>query len=219
VATPRRARYNRTPIVRWVAAAATVVLYIIAGCVLLERRGNNLLGLLNQPIAVTYGIALTADATGTLVEVVGETADGSLPIHLTVDLMPRDDAQLPQGSQASGSRLLYSDVQDGLGTTMPADQVRTAHLLSVGTDGRRIRLAFHVAAVGGRRIVYPIPQSPALRWVHARLYVQTGTVLCWGNRPAGGTVFSPCQCPAPGEVDGTRHDTIRLELTGASPPS
>jgi hypothetical protein len=203
-------RLGRGPIAL-LAAALVVALVAVAGWFVLQRRGVG-------PFAggrnvVTLGISLVPDATGTVVEVVGETSDGSLPSTLDLELTPTDDAALVDGGRSTGRKLLYSDVQDGLGNVMPADQVRSAHLLDVGTDGRRLRLTFHVASVDGRRVVYPIPRSEQLGWVRARLYVSTGTVTCWGDAPSGDSAYGPCVSPQPSEIDGTKHADVRLELT------
>jgi hypothetical protein len=187
-----------------------LALVLTAGWVVLRHGGFGPFG--TRRNVVTLGISLVPDATGTVVEVVGETSDGSLPATLDLDLRPADDAALVQGGSATGQRLRYSDVRDGLGNVLPADQVRSARLLNVGTDGRRIRLTFHVAAVDGRRIVYPIPKSPQLGWVRARLYVPTGTVTCWGDAPSGDSAFGACETPQATEIDGTRHANVRLEL-------
>jgi hypothetical protein len=192
------------------SAAVVVVLVLTAGWVLLRREGIGPFG--TRRDVVTLGISLVPDATGTVVEVVGETSDGSLPATLDLDLRPADDVALVQGGPATGQRLRYSDVRDGLGNMLPPEQVRSGHLTGVGTDGRRVRLTFHVAAIGGHRIVYPIPTSPQLGWVRARLYVTAGTVTCWGDAPSGNSAFGPCESPQASEIDGTRHATVRLEL-------
>jgi hypothetical protein len=199
------------------AAAVVVLLVLVAGWVLLRREGVGPFG--SRRAVVTLGISLVADATGTVVEVVGETSDESLPAALDLDLRPADDAALVLGGPATGERLRYSDVQDGLGNVLPADQVRAARLTRVGTDGRRLRLTFHVEAVDGRRIVYPIPTSPQLGWVRARLYVGSGTVTCWGDAPSGTSAFGPCENPQASEIDGTRHSNVRLELKAPLPLS
>jgi hypothetical protein len=196
------------------SAAVVVVLVVVAGWVLLRKEGVRPFG--TRRSVVTLGISMVADATGTVVEVVGETSDGSLPATLDLDLRPADDAALVEGGPATGQRLRYSDVQDGLGNMLPPEEVRSARLTGVGTDGRRFRLTFHVAAISGRRIVYPIPTSPQLRWVRARLYVTAGTVACWGDAPSGASAFGPCESPGASEIDGTRHSTVRLELTAPS---
>jgi len=101
-------------------------------------------------------------------------------------------------------------VQDGLGNVLPADQVRSGELRNVGTDGRQLRLGFHVDAVAGQRIIYPIPTSPQLSWVAAHLYPQ-GTLICWADAASGDSPFGPCEQGDP--IDGKRHSSLRLVLT------
>jgi hypothetical protein len=189
---------------------AVLVLVATAAAWVLSGHGGLPFPVGAKPV-VTYGISLVPDATGTTVEIIGETADNSLPPKVELRLMITDDVALTAGGPATRGRLLYSDVRDGLGNILPAEQVRSGQLRSVGTDGRRLSLTFHVAKVGGdRRIVYPIPRSPDLIWVQARLYPQRGAVTCWADTPATGSVFRPCESPEGDVIDGSRHSSVRL---------
>jgi hypothetical protein len=194
-----------------VAVATAVVLGIAGGLYLLG--GDGPLRLNRQHSVVTIGISVIPDATGTAVEVMAESADGSLPSKLDLELTRADDVSLTTGGSSTGGTLRYSDVRDGLGDLMPAEQVRSGRLAAVGTDGRRLALSYHVAAINGRRIVYPIPRTSQLTWVRARLYAPNGKVTCWGDTPSNRSVFVPCSGPQVGEIDGGRHSAIRLELT------
>jgi hypothetical protein len=165
---------------------------------------------------MTYGISLVPDTTGTRVEVVGETVDASLPSRLDLDLVVRDDAALTQGGPATGQPLRYSDVQDGLGNIMPADQVRAGKLRGVATDGRRLRLSYHVSIAGSTRVVYPIPSSPDLAWARAQVYVQRSTLTCWADAPSGDSAFGPCEQSQGEVIDGTRHAAVRLVVRPAT---
>jgi hypothetical protein len=169
-----------------------------------------------RPVQVTIGISATPDATGTKVEMVAESDDGDIPAVVTVDLTRRDDATLLDGGSATGRDLVYSDVTDTFGTVMPADQVRSARLTAVATNGQRLRLSFHVAAVDGHRVVYPIPRIEGLAWVRARLYVLTGRVACWANGADDAQTgrFRHCPGGTTDQIDGGAHTALRLELTG-----
>jgi hypothetical protein len=215
---------GRRPRQTLVALSVVVLLSVVVG-VLVARRGTLLPG--RERTALTYGISVTPDQTGTLVELVGETPDGSLPSRLDLDLVVTDDAHLTRGVPSTGARLRYSDLKDGLGNTFPADQVRSGRLRGVGTDGRRLSLSFHAGSVGSRRVVYPVPRSEDITWVRARVYAQTETVMCWadGRRPDGRSAespsersaFTPCEHQAGEEIDGSRHSSIRLELRPSRP--
>jgi hypothetical protein len=185
---------------------ATAAVWVLSGHTGLPFLGGTL------PV-VTYGISLVPDATGTTVEVIGETADDSLPPHVELRLVTSDDVTLTAGGPASGGRLFYSDVRDGLGNTLPAEQVRTGVLRDVGTDGRRLSLSFHVASVdGAQRVVYPIPQSPDLTWVKARVYPEGGKLTCWADGRTEGSAFGPCESPQGDVVEGARHTAVRLVI-------
>lgn len=192
----------------YIAGAVAVVLAMAGVWLFVLRDRLPLIG--RRTPAVTYGISLVPDATGTLVEIVGETSDNSLPTHVEMELRTTDDASLTQGGVASGGRLRYSDVQDGLGTVLPAEQVRSGRLLAVGTDGRRLRLSFHVSSVEGNRVIYPIPRSADLTWVQARVYPQGVTVTCWADKGSENPAYAPCENPQGEVIDGGRHSTVRL---------
>jgi hypothetical protein len=191
------------------AVGSVTVLVAVAAWVLARHQWPTMFG--SGTPAITYGISLVPDETGTLVEIIGETS-GDLPLHVDVDLRTVDDVPLAKGGPATGDQLHYSDVTDGLGNIMPAEQVRSGRLRGVGTDGRRLQLSFHVASVGNqRRIVYPIPQSPDLTWVLARLYPQDADVSCWADSSSGGgSAFTTCENPKGDEIDGSKHTTVRL---------
>ena len=198
-----------------IAAISAGLLVLAAGWVAITRGlPGGLAGLDGAAVPVSIGISLTPDATGTVVEVVEESADSALPPTLAIDLARADDVTLGQGTPATGKPLRYSDVTDGFGSEMPPQQVRDAALAEVRTDGRRLRLAFHVAAIDGRRIVYPILRTSRITWISARLYVSGGTVTCWGNTPGGPeNSLRPCATTGPDLVDGSQHQLLRLELT------
>jgi hypothetical protein len=70
-----------------------------------------------------------------------------------------------------------------------------------------------VAKVSGdRRVVYPIPRSPDLTWVQARVYPQRGTVTCWADTDAEGSAFGPCEIPQGEAIDGSHHSMVRLMI-------
>jgi hypothetical protein len=195
-----------------VAAAVIAVIALAVGWVVIRRELP--VGLGGAPSPVNIGISLTPDATGTVVEVVEESPDGDLPPTLEIELARSDDVTIDQGTPATGKQLRYSDVTDGFGTHMPAQQVRAAHLAEVRTDGRRLRLAFHVAAIDGRRVIYPILRTSKIAWISTRLYVSGATVNCWGNASGSNSErrFVPCTMSGPDLVDGTEHSLLRLEL-------
>jgi hypothetical protein len=197
------------------AAVGAVLLLLAAGWVTLTRGlPGGLAGLDGSEIPVSIGISLTPDATGTVVEVVEESADSALPATLAVDLARADDVTVTQGAAATGKQLRYSDVTDGFGSEMPPQQVRDARLSEVRTDGRRLRLTYHVAAIDGRRIVYPILRTSRITWISARLYVSGGKVNCWGTPSASGAgAFTPCTTSGPDLIDGAKQSVLRLELT------
>lgn len=186
-----------------VAALATVAVALVPG-------GS--LPFLRLPRSVTVSVTLTPDPAGTMVEVVAESTNGRLPSSLDLELPVVDDVTLiGSAAPASGQRLVYSDVQDGLGNVLSAEQVRSGYF-GVRTDGRRLQLTFHVASVSGRRIVYPIPRSGELSWLTARVYATRGTVSCSGDSPRGARTFVPCSGWQQGEIHGSRHSRLRLEL-------
>jgi hypothetical protein len=189
-----------------------VVLVIAAGWFLIDSGGLDLLR--HGQTQVNVGVSLTPDATGTLVEVLEESPDSSLPQEMDIDLARSDDATVTQGSPATGLELHYSDVSDGFGA-IPAAQVRSAHLTRIHTDGRRLHLIFHVDSIQGRRIVYPIPRSSRISWMSTQLYINGVRSSCSGNVPgsaAEGT-FVPCAMAATDMIDGSHHTLLRLELT------
>jgi hypothetical protein len=193
----------------YVAVAVLVPIATVAVWVLTGHTGVPFLGA--SPPVVTYGISLVPDMTGTTVEIIGETAENSLPPRVELRFVTTDDVSLTGGGPTTGGRLFYSDVRDGLGNTLPADQIRAGVLRDVGTDGRRLSLTFHVASIDGtQRIVYPIPRSPDLTWVQARVYPQGGKVTCWADGRSGGSAFGPCESPDGDVVDGARHTSVRL---------
>lgn len=196
---------------RYVVGTVLVLVATAAAWALSGHDGPPFLG--GAKPVVTYGISLVPDATGTTVEIIGETADNSLPPKVELHLMTTDDVTLTAGGPPTGGRLLYSDIRDGLGNTLPADQVRSGLLRNVGTDGRRLSLSFHVAKVDGdRRVVYPIPRSPDLIWVQARVYPQRGAVTCWADTRVAGSAFGPCESSEGDVIDGSRHAAIRLVI-------
>lgn len=198
-----------------IAAISAGLLLLAAGWVTITRGlPGGLAGLDGRAVPVSIGISLTPDATGTVVDVVAESADSALPSTLAIDLVRADDVTLAQGAPATGKQLRYSDVTDGFGSAMPPQQVRDARLADVRTDGRRLRLSYHVAAIDGRRIVYPIPRTPRISWISARLYLSGGTVSCWGTASSSGEgTFSPCTTSGPDLIDGSERSVLRLELT------
>jgi hypothetical protein len=199
----------------YVAVAILVPIATVAVWVLTGHSALPFLG--GSPPVVTYGISLVPDATGTTVEIIGETAENSLPSHVELRFVTSDDVTLTAGGPATGGRLFYSDVRDGLGNTLPADQIRAGVLRDVGTDGRRLSLTFHVASVdGAQRIVYPIPRSPDLTWVQARVYPQGGKLTCWADGRSDRSAFGPCESPDGDVVDGARHNSVRLLVQPAA---
>jgi hypothetical protein len=196
-----------------IAALVVAVLGIGGAWLLVTGRGLPRLG---RPVAVTVGISAVPDATGTQVEMVAESADDSMPSTVDVDLTRADTAALIDGGSSSGGLLVYSDVRDSFGSLLPPDQVRAARLVAVPTDGRRLRLTFHVATVNGQRIFYPIPRLSGVTWNWARLYLQTGRITCWANGSDEKQRNSYRRCPggeSPDRVDGGGHSALRLELS------
>jgi hypothetical protein len=193
-------------------SSAVVVLVLAGGWFLFDTEmGASLLG--QDKAVVTYGISLVPDTTGTQVEVIGESS-GSIPSRVDVDLRTVDDVTLTNGGPTTGARLHYSNMEDGLGNVIPAEQVRSGRLREVNTDGRRLQLSFHVDMLAGNRIIYPVPMSPQLDWVAAHLYPQ-GTMTCWADGASGDSAFAPCGQSE--TIDGKQHASLRLAL--AVPPS
>jgi hypothetical protein len=157
-------------------------------------------------------ITLTPDSTGTVVEFIAKAEHGTLPSSMSVSLPAKDDATIAGGSVTpTGKSLVYSDVVDGLGTAMPAEEIRAGQLSDVRTDGRQVRLSFHVKAVDGRRVVYPVPVSGDMSWTLARYYTEKGSIVCHMDSPRDTRTFTSCPQGARGEVDGRAHSQIRLE--------
>ncbi|MDQ1289805.1 MAG: hypothetical protein QG622_3371 [Actinomycetota bacterium] len=204
--TPRRRN-----ILASVAAGAAVLVAALGAVALVTDGGG--LPFLTSGEPVEAMVSLTPDAAGTRVEFVARSQSGSLPSSLTVDL-PADDKVTITGESVppTGKPLIYSDVTDGLGTPMPAEEVRAGRLTDVRTDGHELKMIFHVRAVDGRRIVYPIPVSEDLSWTSLRYSMTGATATCLADTSGDTRTFAPCAEGTTGEVDGKNHTQVRLEI-------
>lgn len=161
------------------------------------------------PVDVT--VQLAPDATGTRVTVVERATSGKLPAVLDLVLRARDAGRLSTGGRLTDADLVYSDARDGQDRALPAEQTARRRL-QVPTDGQVARVSFHVAAVQGRRVVYPVPGSSVTTWQTVRL-PSPGMQCLTENATTDPHDLQFDPCPAGSTLDA-RHltNTIRLEL-------
>jgi hypothetical protein len=197
-----------------VLAVGLVVLLGLA--VLAGMLGRAVFSTLNpQRIPVDVTVTLHPDATGVRVEVSERARTGNLPSALDLGLTSVDKGILPGGGRITTARFVYSDARDGSGAVLPADQTAAGRLRSVRTDGATVRLSFHVQAVDGRRVVYPVPGSDQLSWQTVHVGPAETGATCLTNEAASditAPVFKPCVLTGADTIDGRRNGVVRLEL-------
>ena len=166
-------------------------------------------------VPVEVAVTVRPDATGTRVEVTERALTGRLPATLDLGLTTVDKGILPGGGRITTSGFVYSDARDGAGALLPADQTAAGRLHAVRTDGATARLTFHVQAVGGRRVVYPVPGSDLTSWQAVHVALSASGVTCLTNEAASDVtapVFKPCVLSRADTIDGRRNGVVRLEL-------
>jgi hypothetical protein len=167
-------------------------------------------------VPVDVAVTLRPDATGTRVEVTERSRSGDLPATLDLGLTTADKGILPGGGRIWATTFVYSDSRDGSGAVLPADQTAAGRLHAVRTDGTAVQLSFHVQAVHGHRVVYPVPGSERLSWqtVHVVALAASGAVCLTDAATSDVTapVFKPCVLSRTDTIDGRHNGVVRLEL-------
>jgi hypothetical protein len=189
-----------------VAGFLAVGAVVLAGLVAIGRHVVGGLGP-ERRVPVDVVVHLTPDDAGTRVDVEERARSGTLPPTLAFGLQSIDRGRLDTGEQLTHAALVYSNVRDGRGRPVPASNGR----YTVPTDGRVVRLSFHVDAVRGRRIVYPVPGMTATGWQTVRIPARPRCATSYGANQTDPPVFTPCT-PSGTLLDSAHHDWIRLEL-------
>jgi hypothetical protein len=129
-----------------------------------------------------------------------------------------DDGYNDDGGPLTGAKLGYSQVRDGSGHALEVGDP-PVEVQNVPTDGRRVSLSFQVARAAGKRVIYPVPYSPELRYSAITVRSNGAQPSCLRSSALenGRMHYSRCQLGTSGEVpndDGWAPEKIRLELLG-----
>jgi hypothetical protein len=167
----------------------------------------------------SLAITLTATSTGTEVTLVIASVGGDrLPDRLDLQLTPHDQGINEDGGPFTDASLAYNDFRDDTGHHLATGNPRIT-VREVPTDGMRAAFSFSVARAGGRRVVYPIPYSSAVRFSSITVTgAQPSSCLQSSGLENGRLHFFPCTIDPSGTVNysGGRWapESIRLELAG-----
>ena len=126
-----------------------------------------------------------------------------------------DKGILPDGGRIPTATFVYSDARDGSGAALPPDQAAAGRLRAVRTDPTAVRLSFHVQAVHGRRVVYPVPGSDRLSWQTVHVALAAAGATCLTDEAASDVtapVFRSCALSRADTIDGRHNGVVRLEL-------
>jgi hypothetical protein len=113
--------------------------------------------------AANLQVTLAPTSTGTDVVLLIEPAGTDrLPDHLELKFTPVDQGINDDGEPFTNAILEYGNARDSAGQGLSI--IDPVTIKDVETDGERASLSFTVVSIDGRRAIYPLPYSSAVRF-------------------------------------------------------
>jgi hypothetical protein len=210
------------PVILIVAVVAAFLIAVFGGiatvAILVMHR-------LNQGSAdgvpAALRITVVPTATGTDVSLrIDSSGDSRLPGTLKLGLTPKDEGIDDNGTNLfTDAPIGYSQVRDGAGKPLLVAGPGTT-IKDVATDGQSVSVSFRVASITGKRVIFPIPYSPSVRFGSITVQGASATTSCLQSAGAenGRLHYHSCTIDPSGVVAwGSGRwapDDIRLELAG-----
>ena len=171
-----------------------------------------------QTLGSFCAVAAAASMTHTIADAAKRKKTTMRPLGIQLYMLSKELETDFQGTLNQVAAIGYREVRDGAGKALPIVDPGVT-IKDVATDGKQAAISFTVASVAGRRVIFPIPNSSALRFNAISVGGGWTTSCLQSSGSENGRLhYFTCTIDPSGQVrysgGSWAPESIRLELAG-----